>query len=214
VLVAGLDDLVEHFEDGRAERLAEVGHFWIIPVRRHQVLRQVVRADADKVHLIQQMIDAQGRRRHLEHDSQGHILGERDLGALERQARPVDHALELPNFLQRADHREQQSAPAVEPGAKDGPHLRLKEFGVSDAEADAAPAHERVGLARVSEIGHLLVASQVERANRHVLIGGRFDNLAVDGQLLFFGRYRGVRQEKIFRAVEADSPRAHFGRHR
>src|SRR5437867_1453265 len=72
---------------------------------------------------------------------------------------PLDQALELANFLQGADHRKEQAHLSESAGAQDGSQLRLKELRMGRAESNTAPTHERIGLARTSQVGHLLVAA-------------------------------------------------------
>ena len=81
------------------------------------------------------------------------------------------------------------------------------------AEPNTAPTHERIGLARTAQIGHLLVAAEIERANGdHVLRSG-FEDRAVDGQLVILIGDAGVGQEQIFRAIEPDAASADLGGH-
>ena len=58
----------------------------------------------------QQVVDAQGRRRHLQHDAQRACPRRTARPARCSASRgPLDHALEPLHLLQRADHREQQA---------------------------------------------------------------------------------------------------------
>ena len=98
-------------------------------------------------------------------------------------------------------------------GAENGPQLRLEELRMGSAQANASPAHERIGLALIAEVGNLLVAAEIERANGdHVLRSG-FEDRAVDGQLVILIGDAGVGQEQIFRAIEPDAASADLAGH-
>ncbi len=90
-------------------------------------------------------------------------------------------------------------------GTENGAELGLEELGMSRAEADAAKAHERVGFLARAEIGDMLVAAEVERANGHGLARGGLDDLAIGGELLLLVGDRRVRQEQILGAVQPDA---------
>ncbi len=70
-------DHAEHPEDRRAQRLAEVRDLGIVAIGGHEVLDQVVGADRDEIGLAQDRVDADGRRRHLDHDTRLDVLAER-----------------------------------------------------------------------------------------------------------------------------------------
>ncbi len=72
-----------------------------------------------------------------------------------------------------------------------------------------APAHERIGLARVPQVGNRLVAAEVERADRHAVAGAGLDDLAIGRELLLLVGHVGVREEQVLRAEQAHAGRAH-----
>ena len=54
---------------------------------------------------------------------------------------------------------------------QDGTDLRDEELRMLERKPDRTPAHERVRLAGMSQIGNRLVAPQIQRANRHLWFG-------------------------------------------
>ena len=82
-----------------------------------------------------------------------------------------------------------------------------KNSGYADREADAAPAHERVGLALVAEVGDELVAAEVERADGDARFGRRLDDGAIGGELLLLVGHGRMREEQILGAIEPDADR-------
>ena len=90
-------------------------------------------------------------------------------------------------------------------GPQDGAQLRLEELRIGTAEADAAKTHERIGLIAMAQVGNVLVAAEVERADGHLLIRRGFDDGAVGGQLLLLVGHRGMRQEQVFGAIQPDA---------
>ena len=72
-----------------------------------------------------------------------------------------------------------------------------------EADADAAPAEERVGLLD-GEVGQGLVAADVEGAHGHRPRGEHLDLLPVDFALLVFRGKAFLHEEGNFGAVQAD----------
>src|SRR5512135_483206 len=81
-----------------------------------EILDQVVRADRDEVGLAEDGVDADGRRGDLDHDARLDILAERDPLAPEVPTRLLNHLVDLVQFLQRGDHREEHRDLAMPPG--------------------------------------------------------------------------------------------------
>ena len=73
----GLDDELEQAQDGGVEGLVEIGDEFVRPVHGQVVLDEVVRPDAEVIHLLDQDV-GQGRGgRHLDHDPERDVPGRR-----------------------------------------------------------------------------------------------------------------------------------------
>src|SRR5262249_39121205 len=100
---------------------------------------------------------------------------------LKSSPRFADHALESLHLFQRADHREEKAHLPVAPGTQNSPQLSLKKLRVSRTEPNAAPAHERIRLPLIAEIGNLFVTAQVEHADGDLVIGRGLNDFTIGG---------------------------------
>ena len=99
-------------------------------------------------------------------------------------------------LVQRRHHREHDRDVAVAGSAKDRPQLRAQEIGTVQQHTDAALAEERIVLARQRQVWQRLVAADIERPHDQPPSGPhRARDVAVDGELLLFGR-RGRAMEE------------------
>jgi hypothetical protein len=80
------------------------------------------------------------------------------------------------------------------------------------AHANAAPAHERIGLTIVGEILDVLVAAEVEGADDDGAVGRSVNHLFVGFHLFVFGRHCGMGEEHILGAEKPDAGCAHARR--
>ncbi len=95
-------------------------------------------------------------------------------------------------------------------GPQDGPQLSQEEFRVLERQSNAAPTHERIGfLVMMPQIGHGLVAANVERADRHLMLGRGGDDRPICLELFLFVRDVRVGQVEVFRAEQADPRGSH-----
>ena len=74
-LLARAGGRVDEVEDGRLPRVEQVGQLAAQAVGRHRVLREVVGAQGDEVHLGEDLLRAQGGRGHLDHHADGRDAG-------------------------------------------------------------------------------------------------------------------------------------------
>ena len=107
------------------EWLAERGHLGVVSIGGHHILNQIVGANALEIDLVQKVMNAERRRRHLNHDPHGDCFAKRQPLCSQRSLRLNQQLFNAANFLQRADHGKQQVYP---PGAgrttADGSELR------------------------------------------------------------------------------------------
>ena len=71
--MGGIDNALKDARDGRMGRIVQMGNPFIPPIRSHEILKQIVCADAEELHLGRQQICNEGRTRHLDHDAKFHI---------------------------------------------------------------------------------------------------------------------------------------------
>src|SRR5208283_4908029 len=87
-------------ENRWAQRLAKVRNLWIVSIRGHEILDQVVRADRDEVGLAQQGVDAEGGGGNLDHHARLDILGKEYTFPPKVVARLLHHLVDLAQLFQ------------------------------------------------------------------------------------------------------------------
>ena len=130
--------LIDCPQDGRMERVLERGEGGVPAIRGEDVLRQVVRPDAEEVDSPGQLGGEKGGRWHFDHDPGHHPLGRRQAVADKRLAGLVTQRHEQLHVGNRGDHRRHDVGDDVRgsAGPPDCPKLGEKQIGVGVGEAD------------------------------------------------------------------------------
>ena len=89
--------------------------------------------------------------------------------------------------------------------------LRAQQARPVERQADRPPAERRVFFFRRAEIGHDLVAADIERAEGHRLAGRLLHDVAIEGFLLLHLRHGRGDHELQLGAEQADALGAGFG---
>ncbi len=180
-----LDRVRDQPQHGRRELVEELRHEVVAPVHGERVLRQVVRADGEEVHVRRKPGGHERDGRHLDHDADRDVVGDGVALGAEAGAGFEDHAPEGAHLVHVRHHRDEDADGPEGARAEDRAELRLGEVGLVEQHAHAAPAEKRVGLA-VGERQHL-VAAEVEHAKRGAARTHVLGDLLVDRVLLLFG---------------------------
>ena len=175
------------------------GQFGMLAIHRQRVLGQIVGANREEIHQRRETVGHHRHRRNLDHDA------ELDFGAFDLLAGEFTVAAQGFDFADVGDHREHDPQRAVLGGAVERPQLGVQQILPLQQQPRTAHAEEGIFLARQIEIGHLLVAADVQRANDQPATGHDVDHLAINLILLLFVR-RGVAfQEQELGAHQADA---------
>ena len=141
--------------------MVQIRHVGIAPIGGHQVLDQVVGADAEKVTVLGQHICHEHGRWCLDH---GADLGQGQAGLLADVLRQRPHLLDLSDGGDHGDHDPQLSS-AVRPCPHKGGELGAEGILVAQAIADGSIAQERVLLLLQVQVRDVLVSAYVQGAN-------------------------------------------------
>ena len=184
-----------------------MGDLRVAAVDREGVLDEIVRADAEEVHVRREERGDDSGGRGLDHDADLHVVGvllalvgELDLGLLDE----LLHALDLADA---DDHRHHHCGLAVEASTQNGLDLREEEVMPVEADAQRAVAEERVLLRVDVEIGQGLVAADVHRADDADVAAAFLDRSAVCLELILLRRDRRRAHEDELGAEQPDALR-------
>ena len=181
---ARVGDLLERAQHRRRQRIEAVGDARIAAVDRVEELDEVVRADRQEIDPLEQFVELEQERRHLDHGADLDPLGQLVAVPAQMGQLALDQRLGLVELVHGGDHRKHDAQLAAGGGAQQRAHLAAQQAGPVEAEPDRAPAQRRVLLLDVAHIGQHLVAADVERAERHRLAAGGVEHGAIERQLL------------------------------
>ena len=167
----------DHFQDGRLPRVEQGRQVAVQAVRRHRVLRQVVRADGGEVHDRQKLLGAQGCRGHLDHD------------ANLRQAVAARLVSEPLSFAGGSNHggHDPQLRTGRLVGGREGLQLRVDEILTPLAQAQAT--HTQGGVLFGTQIreAQRLIRARVQGTHDNATITEGLEDLRVGVRLLLQG---------------------------
>ena len=191
--VAGVTD---HLQDGGLPRVEQRRQVAVQAVRRHRVLRQVIRADGREVHDRQELLGAQGGRGHLDHDAD---LGQAVASRLIREPRGFagggNHGGHHPQF---------RAGRLV--GGREGLQLRVDEILTPLAQAQAAHAQGGVLLGTQIREAQRLVRASIQGAHDNATITEGLQDLRVGVRLLLQRGSVRAFQEQELGAEQARAP--------
>ena len=190
------------------ERVLEAGQDRVAAVGGHEVLGQVVRADAEEGNPPCQLGGQEGGGGDLHHDPGHHRPGARVAGGDDRGPGLVAEPVEQVDVLERRHHRGHDVGhdAGQAAGAPDRPQLGQQELAVAIGKPDRPDAEEGVGLGGEPEVRDLLVAPDVGEADDHRAPGPeRLEGTSIGGDLLLLGRRRLALHEQELGPEEADA---------
>ena len=166
-------------EPGR-EHVVAVGDARVAAVRGEHELEQVVAADRQEIDQRQQRIELPHQPRHFHHGADPKPAGQRGAalaGAGELDVEQMFGGLELGDL---GDHREHDAELAPGGGADHRAKLLAQHARAVEPNPDRAPAHGGVLVDVFAEVGQLLIAADVEGAERDRLAGGLVEDVGVE----------------------------------
>ncbi len=181
-------------------------HALVAPVDRQRVLHEVVRADAEKLHLRRDQVRRQRGRRDFDHRADFDVGIEiRARGGQFRLALFQDR-VGLVHLRRAADHRIHDPQPGIERGRpQQGPQLGLEQRRPVQAQADGAPPQERIVLRRQLARGRDLVAAEIEGADDGRLGPDPAGHFGIGFVLALLARLAAGAHEQVFAAEQADA---------
>ena len=150
------------------------------------------------------MIGDEDRARDLDHGTDLDLFVKGDPGAAELVFRGFELGFGPAQLLEGGEEGEHQADLAEGARAENGSKLQPELLGLVEAEADATPSEERIGLGVLEQFREEFVTSDVEGADDDAVGMSRFGHLAVVGRLILFITQLGPTQVKKLGAVEAD----------
>ena len=147
-------------------------------------LGQIVGADRQEIDAAQEGRQLPQQRGHFQHDPE--LDRARRLDALPRGAGQflVEQAAGAFELGDLGNHREFDQEIAAGGGAQQSAQLLAQHRRAIEPDADGAPAHRRIVLGRVRQIGQHLVAADIERAEHDRPPLGLFVGAPVEGGLI------------------------------
>src|SRR3954462_11829224 len=127
------------------QRAEPVGHFVVATVNGQSVLHEVVRAEAEEVHLARYHRRDEHGRRNFDHRADAHAAYFAPL-ALQILSLLFEYAPSAPHVRHVRNHREHEVYASACGGAQHGARLRAKYVLVAQAEANRAEAERGVTL--------------------------------------------------------------------
>ena len=141
---ADLEHVLQLADDRRVVGREPVGQARVAAIDRQRVLREIIGPDAEECAYLGQAVGDEHRRGRLDHDPHGHRFGGPDARAPERLALLEHDLAGLLHFLHQRDERQHELDVPVHRGAEDGADLGPEHLGLVEADADRAPAEERI----------------------------------------------------------------------
>ena len=195
----------------RRKRIEAIGDAPVAAVGGVQELHQVVGADREEIHALDQRIELEQQRRHLDHGADLDAIRQLVAAAAQRGQLALDQLLGLVELGAGRDHREHDLQLAAGGGLQQRADLAAHQARPVEPEPDRAPAERRVLLGLVAHVGQDLVAADIERAERHRLVLRGIEHRAVERELIADARHLGRDHELQFGAEQADAAGAGLG---
>ena len=169
-------------------RIVEGIQLLVLTVDCQRVLGQIIGPYAEEIHFFCKLTAHHNGSRCLNHDSQFHILTERDLCLTKLFFDLLDDHLDLLHFFYRNDHREHNGDLSVSRCPVQGTKLGLEDLRSCQADTDCPVSQCRVLFFVKSKVIHLLVCSDIQGTDNDLFACHIFCNLFVYLELLFFSR--------------------------
>ena len=185
-------------------RIVEIIQLCVLPVDGQRVLGQIVSADAEEIHFLRQKVADHHRGGRLDHDALLEITV-RNPGPVHLLLDLLHHGLDAAHLVHGNDHRVHDRQVPVGAGPQDGAKLRFEDLRPGKADADGPKAHGRIVLLAQVEIGHLLVGSDVQRADDDLLSSHGLRYRLVGLKLLVLGGVVALFQIKELAPEQSDA---------
>ena len=166
-------------------RIEEIGQVAAGAVDDQGVLREVIRADGEKVDFFCELVADECSRRCLDHDADLHLLVVSDAFLIELHLNFRQDLLRFPHFPNGSDEREHDGRFAIGAGAEDGTELDFEDLRTLQGDADRAQTERRIILFRQMERGGFFVCADVEGTDDDTLAGHGLDGEFINIKLLF-----------------------------
>ena len=184
--MGAVDRHLDKTQDGRVQRLIQIGDRLAHTVGSHRVLNQVVGADGEEVGIFGQLIGENRSCRDFDHTADFDIVRNLDAFGDQFGSCLVIAFLGVLEFLNGGDHREHDAELAVDAGTEKSSQLGAEDILADQTESDGTDAEERVHLLCELIVVELLVTADIQCADDDRLAVEAFENLLVCGELGVF----------------------------
>ncbi len=186
----------------RRRRLSECRQLRLVPARGIEILDEIVAADREEVG--REILQRQGGGRHFDHHAERRPGGGPPLAG-ELIDRGAEHGPALRQLRRQRDHRDHHLEVAMHRGAGERAQLRAEDLVMAQAQAHAADAEERIGLALAGEAGHRLVAAGIERPDGDRAAARPFEDATIGAILLVLVGQAAAAMEQELGADQPDA---------
>ncbi len=185
-------------------RIVDIVQRLVLTVNGQRILGQIVCSDAEEIHLGSQHIRNHNGRRRLNHNAKLHIAeGNVRLGKLRLHF--LHNALNLLYLIHRDNHWEHNGSRTVSTCPENGAELCLKYLRPLQTDTDGTKAHSRIlFLGNIKVIG-LLVGSDIQGTDNHLLAVHLGNDILIYGILLFLRRIIVSSQVQELASEKSDS---------
>ena len=160
--MSAVDCHLDKAENGRVERLIQIGDRLAHTVSSHGVLDQVVCTDGEEVCVLGELVSQNSCSRDFDHASDFNVVTDLDAFSDQFSAGCFVASLGILEFLNSGDHREHDAEFAVCGSSEQGSELSAEDVLSHEAETDSSDAQERVHFFFEFIVLQLLVAADVE----------------------------------------------------
>ena len=208
VRMGGVRHHLEQAQDRRMRRRVEMRDSLVHPVHRDRILNEIVRADAEKIHLAREPVSRDGGARNLDHRADFCLMIESVAFALQVRLAFRQASQSPPQFLQPRDHREHDLHVPHGAGANDRAQLRFEDVGILETKTNGPLAQERIQLIIRAHRSRHLVAPQIKGPNDQRMRANLFRHFSIGRVLLLFTREGRAIQVEKFRPIKANAFRS------
>jgi hypothetical protein len=185
-------------QDCRVQSILEIGDRCIAPLGGKGILRQIVGSDTEKINLRRKDMRQQSRRRHFNHHTDIHVIGNRHTPVPQFGDGFVQDAARAPPLANIGDHGNHDSYPMTSGSTQDSAQLRFEQIGTFQTQPDGALPQKWILFARHMKIRQRLIAPHIQRAddNRPLIHQTGYGMIRLK-LLILIGRRRSIKKEKF-----------------
>ena len=187
------------------QAVIDTGDAGVVTVDGQNILRQVVRADRDKINPVRQLRQHKDHRRHFKHDADPRFRNRITDHVFHFTACTFDQPTRFVDLIDAGDHRQQDAEIARRRvGAEHRAHLDQEDLRLVERNADPTPAQARVFFAD-RHIGQLFIRPDVQGSQGDRFVVKHLQHALILRHLLLFRGETALQHERDFSTVQANA---------